>query len=187
VVDSGWQVVSRWETALTEQDHAVLAALLRSAFPQFPAEFAAHRSWSLARKEARLWLADDAGHPVAHLAVERRLIDVGGTEVLVAGVGEVVVSPAVQGRGLGAALVGELRARLRTEFAADFGFLLCGEQVEGFYRRAGWSRVANPIRYLDLEDERTVREATSPTMVLPGRRAVADWPDGLADLRGLPW
>jgi nodulation protein A len=180
-------VVTRWETALSDQDHAALAKLLRAAFAQSQDEFAGNRSWAWARKEARLWLADDTGRPVAHLAVERRLVGIGDDEYLLAGIGEVAVSPDMQGHGLGATLIGELRTRLRTEFTADFGFLLCGDRVEGFYRRAGFTRVANPVRYLDTQDERTVREDTSPTMVMAGRRPLADWPDGLVDLRGLPW
>jgi nodulation protein A len=180
-------VISRWETALTEHDHAALAKLLRAAFVGVPEEFAGSRSWAWARKEARLWLADGSGTPVAHLAVERRLVAVDDADVLVAGVGEVAVSPDLQGRGLGARLISQLRTRLRTEFAADFGFLLCGERVAGFYRRAGFTRVANPVRYLDPRDERTVREDHSPTMVMPGRRPLTEWPDGMVDLRGLPW
>ncbi len=105
-----------------------------------------------------MWLADSIGRPVAHLAVERRLVDVGGTEVLVAGIGEVGVSPELQGRGLGAALMDEFRGRLHTEFAGDFGFVQCGEQVLGFYRSAGWTPVPNVVRHLDPGDERTVRE-----------------------------
>jgi hypothetical protein len=29
--------------------------------------------------------------------------------------------------------------------------------------------------------------AARPTLVMPGRRPVTDWPGGLVDLRGLPW
>jgi hypothetical protein len=80
----------------------------------------------------------------------------------------------------------ELRSRLSTDFAADFGVLLCGEGVVDFYRRTGWSRVANAVRHVDPHDERTVREVTSPIMVMPARRPLAHWPEGLVDLRGLP-
>jgi predicted N-acetyltransferase YhbS len=176
----------RWETALTGPDHAALSELLVAAFPEQPTVFAG-RSWAWARKEARLWLSDRTGRPVAHLAVERRLVDVGGTEVLVAGIGEVAVAPELHGNGVGAALMREFRPRLRTEFAADFGFVQCGEQVIAFYRNAGWTPVPNAVRHLDPDDERTVREGVWPALVMPGRRALAEWPNGLVDLRGLPW
>jgi GNAT superfamily N-acetyltransferase len=176
----------RWETSLTEPDHAALSELLVAAFPEQPDVFVG-RSWAWARKEARLWLADSTGRPVAHLAVERRLIDVGGTEVLVAGIGEVAVSPELQGRGLGAVLMDEFRGRLQTEFAGDYGFVQCGEQVLGFYRSAGWTPVPNVVRHLDPGDERTVREGVWPALVMAGQRPLTEWPDGLVDLRGLPW
>jgi predicted N-acetyltransferase YhbS len=179
-------VTSRWETALTERDHSQLSELLQAAFPDQPGVFTG-RSWAWARKEARLWLADGTGRPVAHLAVERRIIDVGGTEVLVAGVGEVAVSPHLHGQGLGMALMAEFRQRLRGGFAADFGFVQCGDDVRGFYRRAGWTQVANTVRHLDPGDERTVREGVWAALVMPGRRPLDGWPDGLVDLRGLPW
>ena len=89
---NGLTPTSRWETALTTADHTALSALLAAAFSNEDGGFTT-QSWGWARKEARLWLADSAGRPVAHLAVERRLVDVGGAEVLVAGVGDVGVSP----------------------------------------------------------------------------------------------
>ncbi|UWP86335.1 GNAT family N-acetyltransferase [Dactylosporangium fulvum] len=100
------QIVARWETALTIDDHEALSVLLRAAFPAQAEQFDG-RSWALSygRKEARVWLADDTGRPVAHLGLERRTVGVGGADVLVAGVGDVAVAPELQGRGLGAALM----------------------------------------------------------------------------------
>ena len=182
----GLTATVRWETALTESDHAALSELLVAAFPEQPDVFTG-RSWAWARKEARLWLTDGTSRPVAHLAVERRLVDVGGAEILVAGIGEVAVSPELHGRGVGAALMAEFRPRLRTVFAADFGFVQCGEGVLGFYRSVGWIPVPNVVRHLDPDDEQTVREGVWPALVTPGRRTRTEWPDGLVDLRGLPW
>ncbi len=183
---NGLTPTSRWETALTTADHTALSALLAAAFSNEDGGFTT-QSWGWARKEARLWLADSAGRPVAHLAVERRLVDVGGAEVLVAGVGDVGVSPDLHGQGVGAALMAELGRRLRTDFAADFGFVQCSDDVVGFYRSSGWTPVPNVVRRVDPEDERTVREGLWPALVMAGRRPLPEWPDGLVDLRGLPW
>jgi len=183
---NGLTATIRWETSLTEADHAAVSELLTAAFPDQPNVFTG-RSWAWARKEARLWLADSKGRPIAHLAVERRLIDVGGAEVLVAGIGEVAVSPELHGQGLGAMLMAEFRPRLHTEFAADFGFVQCGDDVRGFYRSAGWSPVPNVVRHLDPDDERSVREGVWSALVMAGGRALTEWPDGRVDLRGLPW
>jgi hypothetical protein len=81
----------------------------------------------------------------------------------------------------------ELRPRLRGEFAADFGFVQCGQSVFDFYRRTGWTPVTNQVRHLDTVDQRRVREGRFPTLVMAGRRPLREWPAGLVDLRGLPW
>jgi nodulation protein A len=182
------RVVIQWETELTEADHVALSALLHAAFGDNTDEFA-EQSWPAryARKEARLWLADDSGRPIAHLAVERRLVGVAGADVLVAGVGEVAVAPDHHGEGLGAVLMREFDAGLRAEFAADFGFVQCGDRVAGFYRSTGWTQVTNPVRHLDVADHRRAVDGVWPTLVRPGRRAVDEWPAGVVDLRGLPW
>jgi len=182
------RVITRWETELTDEDHDALSGLLRAAFASNADEFLG-RSWpaSYARKEARIWLADESGRPVAHLAVERRLIGVAGADVLIAGIGDVAVAPDMHGHGLGATLMRELDARLRTAYAADFGFVQCGDNVVGFYRSTGWTQVANPVRYVDTANHRRAVVGDWPTLVRPGRRAVDEWPDGPVDLRGLPW
>lgn len=174
----------RWETGLTPGDHAALSALLRAAFPG--PEFEPDRSWpaSWARKEVRVWL-EVSGAPVAHLGFERRLAGTPTGDVLLAGVGDVAVSPSHQGRGLGAALMRALADVLPD--AADFGFLQCREEVAGFYASTGWTRVDNPTRFVDVRDARSVREGVFPTFVRPGRRPLSGWPAGLIDLRGLPW
>jgi predicted N-acetyltransferase YhbS len=182
------RVVTAWETALTPTEHLALSALLRAAFPG--PQFAPDRSWpsSWARKQARIWLADADDAPVAHLGIERRLVGTPAGDLLIAGVGDVAVSPAHQDTGLGAELMRALDTALRSgEFAVDFGFLQCREAVTGFYARTGWTAVGNPTRHLSVTDARTVREGRWPTFVRPGRRGLADWPAGLIDLRGLPW
>jgi aminoglycoside 2'-N-acetyltransferase I len=178
------EALLRWETALSPADHAALGGLLRAAFPG--SEFEG-RSWpaSWARKEARLWLGDP---PVAHLGFERRTVGTARGDVLVAGVGDVAVAPGRQGQGVGGELMRALDRVLREgEFAADFGFLQCREAVIGFYASTGWTAVPNHTRHLSVQDARTVREGYWPTFVRAGRRPLSEWPDGLVDLRGLPW
>jgi len=185
------RAVIRWETELTEDDHAALSELLHAAFGDHTDEFA-ERSWPAryARKEARIWLADDAGRPVAHLGVERRLVGIAGAagaDVLVAGVGEVAVAPDRQGEGLGGALMRALDERLAAELAAEFAFVQCGDNVLGFYLGTGWTQVANLVRHVDVHDHRRSVDGVWPTLIRAARRPLDAWPDGLVDLRGLPW
>jgi predicted N-acetyltransferase YhbS len=182
------KVVNKWETELTEDDHDALSLLLRAAFGEHGDEFAG-RSWplSFARKDARIWLADELGRPVAHLAVGRRVVGVGGTDVLVAGVGDVAVAPQMHGQGTGKQLMAALDEALRGPLAARFGFVICGEPTVPFYERTGWTRIANPVRHVDPENHRRSVEGMWPALIRPSERAVSSWGPGTVDLRGLPW
>jgi predicted N-acetyltransferase YhbS len=177
-------LVTRWETDLTPADHAALSVLLAAAFPGAAATFT-RQSWNLSRKELRIWLAD-SGRPVAHLAVQRRLIAVGDTEVLVAGVGEVAVSPDQQRTGLGRALMRALDGRLHADLVADYGFVMTSHPLAAFYSRAGWTQIPATVREV-IADGVTVRTGRPAVLIRPGRRDPADWPPGLVDLRGQTW
>lgn len=178
----------RWETALTPADHAALSQLLAAVYPEHRERFATH-SWpkGYGRPEARLWLVDQHGDPVAHLLAERRIVGTSGGDLTILGIGGVAVTPHHQRKGLGIELMARLRPLLHRELVADFAFLQCREAVVPFYLRAGWTRVGNRVRHLDIADERTVIEGYWPTLVMPGRQSTAAWPDGVVDLRGVPW
>lgn len=174
------------EDALTDADHSAIKRLLITAFPHNAEIFAASSYWG-ARPEYRLWLEDDDGTMVAHLDFERRVIRVGGREVLVAGVGEVATYPEWQRKGLGRRLMLELRAILSTEIPVPFAFLNCLEAVAGFYTRVGWHRMSQTTRERDRVTGMWT-EHTVPSMVLPATAPIEAWPkQGLIDLCGLPW
>lgn len=174
------------EEDLTEDDHRSIRGLLVAAFPR-TAEVFASVSYLGARPEYRLWLESHDGEMLAHLDFERRVIDAGGVEVRVAGVGEVSVWPGAQGRGVGRLLMAELERVLRTEAPAAFGLLFCLEPLVGFYARAGWYRVDQPLRVIDPKTGEAT-EPTWPTMILPALESLERWPhEGPVDLRGMPW
>lgn len=174
------------ENALTDADHAAIRRLLVAAFPQTAAVFSVASYWG-ARPEYRLWLEDDDGTIVAHLDFERRVIEVGGRAVLVAGVGEVATHPDWQRKGLGRCLMGAFRTVLCTELPVPFAFLNCLEAVAGFYTNVGWRRMPQSTRERDRVTGMWT-EHTLPAMVLPAMAPIEAWPrEGLIDLRGAPW
>ncbi len=75
----------------------------------------------------------------------------------------------------------------RTWAAADFNLLGCREEVTGFYKSCGFVRVANPVRDISPDDGASVVQGPGPTLVSPGTKSMGEWPEGLVDLRGLPW
>jgi nodulation protein A len=135
--------------------------------------------------EFHLWLEAN-GLPVAQLGFGRRVVGVGETELQIAGIGAVCVSPEHQGRGVGKQLLHELHQVLTHAVPTDFGFLQCRGGVVGFYERGGLVRVSQAAHFFDPDEARWVTHA-GPTMILPARSALMDWPEGEVDLRGLPW
>lgn len=156
---TSWRTVR--ETDLTAADHTGLATLLARAFPETDLR---GRSWCSERPELRL-IGTEAGAPVAHLAVLRRFVRVGATEVLVADTGLVAVDPDRQGRGLGLALLGEA-TRVIAGLGVPFGFLTTGHDREGFYERGGWRRTPTQLTRT-LERDESLQVWTGPSMHLP--------------------
>lgn len=170
---------SVWEDDV--EDHEAIAALLARAFPRSLTPFGGSRSWSSARPELRLVGAAE-GRPVAHTAVLRRFVQVGGRPQLIGDVGLVAVDPDRHGTGLGAELLTRTRAVLAW-LGMPFGFLTCGEQVAGFYARGGWVRVPGPTRMVRADGRVQVYGGVS--MVLAVSASIDGWPSGQVDRNGL--
>ncbi len=168
---TSWRTVR--ETDLTASDHAALATLLARAFPSTDMR---GRSWCSERPELRLIGTDDddGGAPVAHLAVLRRFVRVGETEVLVADTGLVAVDPSRQGTGLGLALLAE-GARVFADLAVPFGFLTTGADRAGFYERGGWRPTPTQLTRT-IERDESLQVWTGPSLHLPLRGGV--FPEG---------
>ncbi|MCO1655927.1 GNAT family N-acetyltransferase [Pseudonocardia humida] len=162
-----------WEDDLDAGAHAELAGLLRRCFPR-SRRLDGSRSWASARPEVRLVGRRD-GRAVAHIAVLRRYLRVAGDDrdLLVGDVGLVGVDPDQQGRGTGRLLLVEL-AGVLDGWALPFGFLTTSDDLTGFYAAGGWARV--PARTRMIEPDGRVEVYGGPSMVLPVRSPMADWP-----------
>jgi nodulation protein A len=164
-----------WEDDLDAGAHAELAELLHRCFPR-SRRLDGSRSWASARPEVRL-VGREGGRAVAHLAVLRRYLrfpdPVAGRSLLVGDVGLVGVDPGQQGRGTGGRLLAEL-ARVLDGWELPFGFLTTSESLTAFYASAGWVRV--PTRTRMIEPDGRVEVYGGPSLALPVRSRLADWP-----------
>lgn len=123
---------------------------------------------------------------VGHVGFQRRTIDVGDAEVVVAGTGGVLVGASLRGNGLGQRLISRAHKAMRADSRIDFGYLGCCEEVVRFYENVGWRRVQAIERHVSMLDPRKIVVSVEvPILVIPthGR----DWPAGDIDLRGTPW
>lgn len=146
--------------------------------PAQPYGYAGHDVHVLAREGSRL---------VGHVGWARRRIDVGGTEIAIAGVGGVLVADRARGHGLGRRLLSECAASIRASGYVDFGFLGCRESVVPFYRACGWHRISAWERSIARDGTPALTEPGPPLMILPLRTPADAWPPGTVDLRGRAW
>ncbi|GIG65303.1 GNAT family N-acetyltransferase [Phytomonospora endophytica] len=167
------------EGDLGTADHTELAAMLATAYPQYPGKFTGTRSWLGARPEARVVGRD--GEVAAHAGVVRRFVRAGDTDQLVAIVGLVGVRPDLAGAGHGREVMARTAALL-DDLAVPFGLLLCDAHLTGFYTACGWHARPCASTTLAFDPWNPAAERVDvPAMVLPVRAALADWPRG--DLR----
>jgi nodulation protein A len=169
-----------WEDDVSDLEHDALGALLARCFPRSRAPFGPGRSWASARPELRL-VASAGDRPVAHLAVLRRFLQIGGVAQLVGDVGLVAIDPELQGSGVGAELLARCRTTLHV-LDLPFGYLTTGPRVAGFYETGGWVVIPGPTRQL-LADGR-VQVHPDVSMVLPVYRQIEEWPAGRVDRNG---
>ncbi len=174
------------EDELTPKHHQRISDLLVLAFPKY-ADLFSKVSFYYARPHYRLWLEDADAIIVAHLDFEERLIDVNGTDVLIAGVGEVATHPDYQKQGLGRLLMSHLQQTLFDKFDVEYGLLQCRETVVGYYQAVGWHRIEQSVYEVDIDTNEIVI-THGPTLILPIHKSISDWQmGGEIDLRGLPW
>jgi aminoglycoside 2'-N-acetyltransferase I len=174
------------ENDLTAHDRQNIRTLLTAAYPQYAHLWMQQDFWG-GPAEYRLLLLERTGRLAAHLGFARRLITVGESPFLVAGIGAVAVLPDLQGQQVGRQLLRDLRQVLCTDLPVDFGFLQCRDAVVGFYVKAGFSRIAQQVRSFD-PDKRLWQIDDAAAMVLPARASIDVWPaQGIVDLMGMPW
>ncbi|PQZ57391.1 MULTISPECIES: GNAT family N-acetyltransferase [unclassified Microbacterium] len=172
--------------SLTRNDLARLRALFDAEYfsefgvwdPDQPYGYAPHDFHLIAR------LGDDV---VGHVGWARRTIGVGAAEVVVAGVGGVLISPRARGRRAGARLMAHAAASMADSGDIEFGYLGCREEVVAFYESCGWHRVSAAEHSMDRAGQPTTQPPGLPILTLALDSPPRRWPEGTIDLRGRAW
>lgn len=124
---------------------------------------------------------------VGHVGWARRVIAVGSHEVVVAGVGGVLVSVRERGHRLGERLLRSAAESMAEAGGIAFGYLGCREEVVSFYAACGWTRISTSERSISRTGLPVLDPPGQPLFVLPVDEPVQAWPDGEIDLRGRAW
>jgi len=135
--------------------------------------------WAKVRHHVLVYVGNQLA---SHLAIVERNATAGGEPVQLAGIGGVMTPPEWRGKRLASAAMHKAEAFMRDKLRAEFGLLLCSEELMTFYERLGWQRVAHPVYFHQPSGRIQWNERA---MVLPCTARA--WPEGEVDLCGLPW
>lgn len=109
----------------------------------------AHREWiknNLEDQDIHLVLYDDADKLVGYLNIVELLVN--HEESF--GIGNVCISPSLQGQKLGLLLMSLAKYYIRVKNKK--GYLLCKDRVSAFYKKCGWRRYTGQIKREDGEE-----------------------------------
>lgn len=124
---------------------------------------------------------------VGHVGWARRTIGVGAAEVMVAGVGGVLISPRALGQRVGARLLIHAAASMTDAGGIEFGYLGCREEVVSFYESCGWRRISAVEHSIDRTGQPTTQPSGPPILTLALGPTPRMWPAGTIELRGRAW
>lgn len=124
----------------------------------------------------------EGGLLVAHVGLVQCTVRVGGQPVSVAGFGGVLTRPDCRGKGFGQMAMQKAEEHILQQGDAKFGLLFCRDAVRSWYERMGWTPIEGPV-WID-QPEGSIQ---SPLVVMVKYFRQEEWPDGVVELRCLPW
>jgi predicted N-acetyltransferase YhbS len=167
------------EFCLTSGQRLEIQQLLLECFPD--CEFAESRTYLKQLPQRRL-LAIHSAKLIGHLGLEHRVIGFDGEPGTILGVLDVCVTTTQRGQRIASSMlqyVEELARRFEIEFLMLFA------RDARLYERNGFVRADNPLRWVKIDEHRTIGIAEQPLVELMIKPLTTrPWPAGLVDLLG---
>jgi predicted N-acetyltransferase YhbS len=158
--------------------HRQIGALLEASFSGYPKGRTYYKQLPAFR-----YLVWESEQLVGHMAVDHRLMSVGGLPVKVFGVIDLCVAGSHQRNKLATRLLQELE-QLGSQCHIDFIILMA--QHHPLYESNGFQSVNNNCKWLLIQDNQSLgvihRKMKQALMVKPLKEK--DWPEGLVDFMG---
>lgn len=158
---------------------ALIGQLLGRSFPGYPEG----RTYFMQLPSFRLLSVLEDGTIAGHLAVEHRMISVGGIPFRIFGIADLCVDPAFQTQKTGTGLLQALDSESRDAWV-DFIVLVASRR--DIYEENGFESVNNPCRYVSIRDHQTngvVQESLGGDLMVKTLGS-KKWRDGLVDFMG---
>lgn len=131
-------------------------------------------------------LALDRECIVGYAGSQKRLISVGNENVVIAGIGGVLVDKNYRGVGIASKIMEVLINYNKTSLGADFSYLGCRDEVLPFYLSCGFQQLKRLETRINSEGQ-LVTEVCSNILVADGLKKVDEFPQGEIKLNGRAW
>ena len=119
---------------------------------------------------------------VSHVGLVDHTVNVAGQLVRVAGVGAVVTTGEMHGRGYARKTLSYSVKYMCDDMKVDFGLLFCLDRLKPFYEREGWQLLHEPVEVYQPSGKMIL---PMNVLVLPCKGEA--WPTGAVELCSLPW
>ena len=172
--------------ALTAEDLAQLRRLFDDEYLDAFGSWDPAQPYGYAPHDVHVMARTDAGI-AGHVGWARRTIGVGNADVVIAGVGGVLITERARGQRLGNRMLARAAQTMNDAGGIDFGYLGCREEVVRFYESCGWHRIRATERSIGRDGILVEDPPGPPLLVFPVKRDRATWPPGAVDLRGRAW
>jgi predicted acetyltransferase len=161
--------------------------LLCECFPESSGYFSKSRHWNDIRP---VWnvLVFCGEEIIAGLVIIERKITVNSKDVLVAGIGNVCVSPSYRSQGISSKMI-SYAMQYAGQSGYDFGMLFCSKSIEGIYQKSGWYKI-NPedvVKTNSKGQKEQFKELQKGSIVMLHNLAQRNFPDGVIYLNGMQW
>ncbi|MBS9525259.1 GNAT family N-acetyltransferase [Litoribacter alkaliphilus] len=114
--------------------------------------------------------------------VVERKVNFDNTQIFVAGINNVITHPDYQGKGFASRTLKHTRDFIFNTLKAEFGLLLCGDELVDFYKKLGWHKF--PGNLIVEQPEIGPIQWSSNVMLMPKSR-ISHYQE--INLNGLPW
>lgn len=122
------------------------------------------------------------GEIVSFCNIVERVVCFDDSTIQVGGINNVVTIPSHQGKGFFKEVMKEAQMFFFTDLIADFGLLLCSDELVPLYKKLGWYQVHSRLFFSQPNMEKV--EWVANTMLLA--RDIREMPLKI-NLQGLPW